>query len=608
MAILGPLTQAQAAAVPDPKHVWVDGSRYWVYTGGDIPDSGAPVLPEDLSAVVGYYSLAAALNDAERADALTSAPTIDVTAKINAAIAHCEATGETLIIPSNYNVLAGEISGGAGDLTIDGGGAITLRDADLAYGMRWYPATGPRYAVTACTTVDYPYTDQQSTRIACVGALNFKPGDVLFFETRTPYAAEPAVDEGELIAVHSVVDGYVYTAGKLAKNYSGAGMYIRKLTPHRLNIKSLKFRHAGNNSDVTFPLRWALFVVGAVDPVINVDFEGIPGRGVVLASCWRGRVTAHGRRMKDDASNQFYGYVADAMSCTRGTRFFVYGESCRHPFTTNVYSNGDPAPEANRLWDVGGPRECVISGISINSTSAAWDTHPCCWDMLFTDCQAFWSHQVDDDVLGSGRQYVIQDRGCNTRFENIFAVGAMNGVNFLGQNQPYGQDNVTTFSGRIYGRAGTSATKYAVAMDPKNASEGTTYKKQVQVSRSHFEQFKAFSITSGAAEILFRETVFDDVTQMRTGTFNDATYINCERITRPGSSNEAIGIQNGGQITAVGMKFTGSNVSALWKGIGGSGQSGAIRRAHTSSTLTGSPATTAVDAGFTLTDTSISVS
>ena len=561
------------------------------------------------SAVVGYYSLAAALNDAERADALTGAPTIDVTAKINAAIAHCEATGETLVIPSNYNVLGGEISGGAGNLTIDGGGTITLSDADLAYGMRWYPPTGARHAVTNCTTVDYPYADQQSTRIACPGAANFAPGDVLFFETRTPYTAEPAVDEGELIAVHSVdaLNGYVYTAGKLAKNYSGAGMYIRKLTPHRLNIRSLKFRHAGDNSDSTIPIRWALFVVGAVDPVINVDFEGIPGRGVVLASCWRGVVTAHGRGMKDDASNQFYGYVADAMSCTRGTRFFVYGESCRHPFTTNVYSNGDPAPESNRLWDVGGPRECVISGVSINSTSAAWDTHACCWDMLFIDCQAFWSHQVEDDVLGSGRQYVIQDRGCNTRFENIYAVGAMNGVNFLGQSQPHGQDNVTTFSGRIYGRAGTAATKYAIALGPKNVAEGAAYKKQVQISRSHFEQFKAFSITSGGAEILFRETVFDDVTQMRTGTYNDSTYINCERITRSGSSNEAIGIQNGAQITSVGMKFTGGNVSAMWRGIGSSGQSGTLKRAYTSSTLTGSPVTTSADAAFSLTDTSIAV-
>lgn len=606
MAILGPLTQAQAAAVPDPKHVWVDGSRYWVYTGGDIPDSGAPVLPEDLSAVVGYYSLAAALNDAERADALTGAPTIDVTAKINAAIAHCEATGETLVIPSNYNVLGGEISGGAGNLTIDGGGTITLSDADLAYGIRWYPATGGRYAVAACTTVDYPYANQPSSRISCAGAANFAPGDVLFFETRTPYAAEPVVDEGELIAVHSVdaANGYVYTAGKLAKNYSGAGMYIRKLTPHRLNIRSLKIRHAGNNSDATIPLRWALFVVGAVDPVINVDFEKIPGRGVVLASCWRGHVTAHGRRMKDDASNQFYGYVADAMSCTRGTRFFVYGESCRHPFTTNVYSNGDPATEPNRLWDVGGPRECIVSGVSVNSTSAAWDTHPGCWDMLFTDCVALWSHQVDDDVLGEGRQYVIQDRGCNSRFEGIYAVGAHNGVNFLGQGESYGQENITHFCGRLYGRAGTTATKYAINVAGK--SEGSTYRKQV-VIEGHLEQFKALQITSGAPEVLFKRVIFDDIAQMRTGTFNDVTYHDCERITRSGTSNEPIGIQNGGQVTSVGMKFTGGNVSAMWRGIGSSGQSGTLKRAYTSSTLTGSPATTSADAGFSLTDTSIAV-
>ena len=80
-----------------------------------------------------------------------------------------------------------------------------------------------------------------------------------------------------------------------------------------------------------------------------------------------------------------------------------------------------------------------------------------------------------------------------------------------------------------------------------------------------------------------------------------------ERITRSGTSNEPIGIQNGGQVTSVGMKFTGGNVSAMWRGIGSSGQSGTLKRAYTSSTLTGSPTTTSADAGFGLTDTSIAV-
>lgn len=30
-------TPEEAAAIPDPKHVWIDGARVVVYTGADIP-------------------------------------------------------------------------------------------------------------------------------------------------------------------------------------------------------------------------------------------------------------------------------------------------------------------------------------------------------------------------------------------------------------------------------------------------------------------------------------------------------------------------------------------------------------------------------------------
>jgi len=37
--------RALVAAVPAPKHVWIDGSRIWVYTGADIPTSEAVSNP-----------------------------------------------------------------------------------------------------------------------------------------------------------------------------------------------------------------------------------------------------------------------------------------------------------------------------------------------------------------------------------------------------------------------------------------------------------------------------------------------------------------------------------------------------------------------------------
>lgn len=37
--------RALVAAVPDPKHVWHDNARIWVYTGADIPTSEAVSNP-----------------------------------------------------------------------------------------------------------------------------------------------------------------------------------------------------------------------------------------------------------------------------------------------------------------------------------------------------------------------------------------------------------------------------------------------------------------------------------------------------------------------------------------------------------------------------------
>lgn len=37
--------RATVAAIPDPKHIWRDGARIWVYTGSDIPTSEAVSNP-----------------------------------------------------------------------------------------------------------------------------------------------------------------------------------------------------------------------------------------------------------------------------------------------------------------------------------------------------------------------------------------------------------------------------------------------------------------------------------------------------------------------------------------------------------------------------------
>jgi len=40
--------RALVAAVPNPKHIWQDGARIWVYTGADIPTSEAVSNPSGI--------------------------------------------------------------------------------------------------------------------------------------------------------------------------------------------------------------------------------------------------------------------------------------------------------------------------------------------------------------------------------------------------------------------------------------------------------------------------------------------------------------------------------------------------------------------------------
>lgn len=124
--------QAAVDAVPDPKYVWVNGSQIIVYTDGDLPVVTADAA-QAAASMLGYHNFVGDLTSAEQVDALTGSPTIDVSAKLQAAITLCETTGLTLLIPSAYTIKAGEVSGGAGNLT------ISMSSSDVTASFVLYP-------------------------------------------------------------------------------------------------------------------------------------------------------------------------------------------------------------------------------------------------------------------------------------------------------------------------------------------------------------------------------------------------------------------------------------------------------------------------------------
>lgn len=65
-------TPAEAYAIPDPKHVWIDGNRVVVYTGADIPPP-PPVAPVMIEESVALAAIKAAGKTDSEAKALLSA-------------------------------------------------------------------------------------------------------------------------------------------------------------------------------------------------------------------------------------------------------------------------------------------------------------------------------------------------------------------------------------------------------------------------------------------------------------------------------------------------------------------------------------------------------
>jgi hypothetical protein len=467
---------------------------------------------------------------------------------IQAAITAAEGEGKALYIPTGAVIRADtDLTAGTGPLHIFGGGTLLVPNDGDGF-IDFDPAMGTARTVTAQSNVAMPYAGQLSTRLTVpTGYGDFVAGAVVYVLSIQPYPYNAAVDKAEIMTVLSVDSGsgYVYLRGLLAEDYLPGTfvMTIRTMSDYALRIEDVLFQGQQTLDDTAMALRSTLAVTGCVQPYVNARFKKLAGRALAAVGCYDGEFIARVKDLKDDATENYYGYAVAAVGATRHSRFDIRASCCRHAFTTNVYTRSGNIP-----WDSGAVRENVITGEGYNTTSATWDTHGAAFDNIFENIKAYWTHQVDDDVLGSGRQWALQDRACGTIVRGLTAIGGMHGITLQGQSNVHRRDNITRLSNIFCSNRSGDNGRIALdieAFTTDGAESGNRF--EIHIDSATFENFEAINVDNASPTLHFGRTggvAFINQKLLQPGTGNTIYLHNVTREHYSGNSDQAWRLAN----------------------------------------------------------------
>jgi hypothetical protein len=473
---------------------------------------------------------------------------------IQAAVTAAEGEGKALYIPAGAIIRADtDVTAGTGPLHIFGGGKLLVPpDADGF--LDFDPAMGTARTVTAQSNVAYPYSGQLSTRLTVpTGYADFVAGSVIYVHSLQPQAYDATTDKAEIMTVLAVDSGstYVYLRGLLAEDYLPGTytMTIRTMSDYHLRIDDILFEGQEDLDDDSQALRSTLAVTGCVRPYVNARFKKLAGRALAVVGSYDGEFIARVKDLKDDATESKYGYATSAIGATRHCRFDVRAHCVRHAFSTNIYTRSGNLP-----WDSGSARENYITGECYNSTSAAWDTHGGAFDNVFENIKAYWTHQNDDDVSGTGRQYALQDRACGTIVRGLTAIGGMHGITLQGQGNEHRRDNITRLSD-IYceNRSGDNARIAFDLQATTTDGDESSYRFEAHLDSATFVNFEQFNVSASAPTLhMGRAGGVALINQkwVRPGATNTIHLHNVTREHYAGSSDQAWRLASGNVIYA----------------------------------------------------------
>lgn len=313
------------------------------------------------------------------------------------------------------------------------GGAI-IRHPKNYGALRFSPPLASSISVTSIgANANYPvYSNQLSTPITVSSTTGLARGMVCLLSSDDVYSYGNGVKKAELIRILEIVGTTVYTHGIIEDTYSTT-IILTPLSDSSFEIDGPVFECVEDVYSATEPFGYgaALYVVGAVNPRINVSARNGLGAGVSFMSCWHPVATVNAKDLRDKSASNALGYGVIAYGATKYGEFTISAERVRHAYTDGDYG-GTP------LIQQGVPRRNTAKGFAINCTAAAWDTHAESHDTLFDGCEAY-NGNGDADSTGD-LKYGFQVRGRNVTLKNTRSRG-MSGA-YIGFSDSLGQSNV----------------------------------------------------------------------------------------------------------------------------------------------------------------------
>jgi len=354
---------------------WADGSRLRVRGGAEHEVDSTDPAPDFVTAglaplivrpnLSGEYSVAAFVSASE--DGGDIAPAV----LRAAARAHKNGGGLLKLAPANYTFASvcdlGSVSTSA---QIDLRGANIVGEADVVFLRADYPVWEDVQAISAVDGADY-WGGRKD--ITVTDGADFSVGDLVKVVSddkqrcTRPDVGATSYRRGWMAYVEAVA-GDVVTLDRPCPWDLTTNPRIGRMPRRRYGVTGGVIGYeGGHEADWRAP---PMLFCGVSDLTVDAEIEKTYSAAISLVGCFEPVVRARGRDLRNNESNQQYGYLVNDGSYF--SRVDVVAGRNRHAYTTNQQLIAADLPD---LTLYGATYGALVTGQSHGNTQAGFDTH-----------------------------------------------------------------------------------------------------------------------------------------------------------------------------------------------------------------------------------------
>lgn len=266
-------------------------------------------------------------------------------------------------------------------------------------------------SVSSITSVNYPSGSTQNVsrlNVASVGGVAV--GDVLQVRSDDSYLFDVTRNKAELAQVLAVSAGQIYLSLDLAETFT-TNIVAEKFRKSIVDVQLICEGFGDISGPDNTGARSAVSEKNTFMSKMDIKVTNGWGAGLTRWSCWMPSARVVANRLRNDTTKFAYGYAGEDMCSTRFGRFDISANVVRHAYTTNTW------PTQGTPYQDGIPRDNIVTGEGLNTTAAAWDTHPGADNTTFINTKV-GTNTLDPIGPATGTQNSYQDRATNTKFIN----------------------------------------------------------------------------------------------------------------------------------------------------------------------------------------------